>query len=171
MKAFCIIETNAKRQSVYPDPSPVRLFLFLVANISFHVWSWIILVTSLSLSHFNHYIRSLGRFFQIPPEPIQEILKTKNCTVCSHQLIIYLHLKYLLRGISSKDFCLTKQFMTNDQQTVSRIISKFPHRFNERNESKIKFCFVAHDRLYLETNSQDSGYSKWRHQSIREMKY
>ena len=43
--------------------------------------------------------------------------------------------------------------MTNDQQTVSRIISIFPHNFNDRNESEIKFlkfCLVTHDPLYQE---------------------
>ena len=61
----------------------------------------------------------------------------------------FLHLKYLLRGIASKDFCLTKQFMRNDEQTVSRIIRKFPHRFNERNESKNKIPALWHMIGYI----------------------
>ena len=62
--------------------------------------------------------------------------------------------------------------MTNDQQTVSRIISKCPQRFNERNESKkfLKFCFVTHDPLYLEKTPKivdvviEVSYSKGYHQ-------
>ena len=59
--------------------------------------------------------------------------------------------------------------MTNDQQTVSRIISEFQLRFNERNKTKIKFlkfCFVTRHRLYLKKLSRlwMQWYSKWRHQ-------
>ena len=41
---------NPRGNYSFYAPSPVRLYLFLVANISFHVWSWIILVTSLTIS-------------------------------------------------------------------------------------------------------------------------
>ena len=43
--------------------------------------------------------------------------------------------------------------MTNDQQTVSKLISKFPHRFNESEIKFLKFCVVTDDRLYLKTKT------------------
>ena len=67
-------------------------------------------------------IKTVSRCFRLKPD------ESRTQIVKKYPYQGFLHLKYLLRNISSKDFCCTKQFMTNDPQTVSRSIRNIPYR-------------------------------------------